>query len=121
MGISNTDRKALTSTQNMIKHRHQERYMKKTAERQRLHSVDGENGARPYESTLHQVGLLSREDLVSLTEYMRSADQRRWLDANAIPYRTGARGTPKVLWSDLQHHQSPQGGVPDWRNLPKAK
>lgn len=65
---------------------------------------------------------LTHEQLVELTEYQRPAHQRRWLDQRGIPYWTGARGRPKVLWSDIEHRseRQPRRGGPNWDNLPRT-
>lgn len=64
-------------------------------------------------------GFLSQEDMEYLTELVRPADQRRWLDERGIPYWVSSKGRPKVLWSALEPRQAERSAAaPDWQHLP---
>ena len=64
---------------------------------------------------------LTAQQVEYLTEYVRPADQRRWLRQNGIPFLVGAKGRPKVLASDLTSEKTNQrvSVEPDWHALPR--
>ena len=50
---------------------------------------------------------LSPDEGVALTGYERSAWQRKWYDANGIPYRVNKNGENIVLRTDLSKRAPP--------------
>lgn len=52
---------------------------------------------------------LSKEDLRTLTGYVRAADQIRWLESNKLPYFVNKGGAPIVLRSAIEVMLAPAG------------
>jgi len=47
---------------------------------------------------------LSPDDLYQLTDYIRPADQRRWLREHGFAHEVGSSGRPKVLPAEVERH-----------------
>jgi len=47
---------------------------------------------------------LTNEEIVTLTDYKRPADQKRWLLERGYRYDVGASGRPKVLKVEMERH-----------------
>ena len=66
---------------------------------------------------------LSKEDLRTLTGYVRAADQIRWLESNKLPYFVNKGGVPIVLRSAVEVMLAPTGNEteaatePNWAAL----
>jgi len=55
---------------------------------------------------------LSKEDLRTLTGYVRAADQIRWLESQKLPHFVNKGGTPIVLRSAIEVMLAPVGKEP---------
>lgn len=51
--------------------------------------------------------MLTKCEVVDLTEYARSKEQKRRLDELGIPYITGRTGSPRVFRDALENWMSP--------------
>ena len=49
---------------------------------------------------------LTNEEIVTLTDYKRPADQRRWLLERGYRFDVGGSGRPKVLKVEVERHLS---------------
>lgn len=47
---------------------------------------------------------LTSDELLEITDYRRSSDQRRWLDKHGWKYEVGRTGKPKVLRAERDRH-----------------
>ncbi len=66
---------------------------------------------------------LSKEELRTLTGYVRAADQIRWLESNKLPHFVNKGGAPIVLRSAVEvmlapaGHETQAATEPNWAAL----